>query len=274
MRAPEAPRRFFPVRSVQMLLASVIAATLVGGLLSVFAAAVLAFAVLERWVPRLVSFAVGALLGAALLNLLPEALDASSDVHAVFGTLLIGLLVFFMLEKLALWRHAHGPGDHGHGHDAHAHDAMPRPAGALIVLGDSLHNFVDGILIAAAFLTDPALGWATAVAVIAHEVPQEVGDFMVLLHAGYTRRRALVLNAVSSLASVAGGLVGYFALKAALPALPYVLAFAASGFLYIAVADLIPNLHRRVAIKDALSQFALIAVGVAVVAVAGQGHGH
>ncbi|MDX1374496.1 MAG: ZIP family metal transporter [Burkholderiales bacterium] len=255
-----------------MVLASILAANLAGGLLSVFAAALLAFAVLERWVPRLVSFAVGALLGAALLNLLPEALDSGADMHAVFATLLVGLLVFFLLEKLALWRHAHGPGDDAHGH--HVQGGAVHPAGGLIVLGDSLHNFVDGVLIAAAFLTDPALGWATAVAVIAHEVPQEVGDFMVLLHAGYARRRALALNALASLASVAGGLVGYFALRTALPALPYVLAFAAAGFLYIAVADLIPTLHRRFAIKDALSQVGLIATGVAIVALAGQGHGH
>lgn len=255
-----------------MLLTSIIAANLAGGLLSVLAAALVAFAVLERWVPRLVSFAVGALLGAALLNLLPEALEGSADPRAVFGTLLVGLLVFFMLEKLALWRHAHGPGDDAHGHEPRAQAGVTSPAGALIIFGDSLHNFVDGVLIAAAFLSDPTLGWATAVAVIAHEVPQEVGDFMVLLHAGYTRKRALVLNAISSLASVAGGLLGYFALKAALPALPYVLAFAAAGFLYIAVADLIPNLHRRFAIKDALSQVALIAIGVAIVALAGQGH--
>jgi len=144
----------------------------------------------------------------------------------------------------------------------------------LIVLGDSLHNFVDGVLIAAAFLTDSALGWTTAVAVIAHEVPQEVGDFMVLLDAGYTRRRALILNALSSLASVAGGVLGYFALHRTEDALPYILALAAAGFIYIAVADLIPNLHRRFAVKDALSQVALIVLGVAVVVLAGQGHGH
>ena len=255
-----------------MLLTSIIAANLAGGLLSVLAAALVAFAVLERWVPRLVSFAVGALLGAALLNLMPEALESSADPRTVFATLLVGLLVFFMLEKLALWRHAHGPGHDAHGREGDAQAGVTSPAGALIVFGDSLHNFVDGVLIAAAFLADPTLGWATAVAVIAHEVPQEVGDFMVLLHSGYSRKRALVLNAVSSLASVAGGLLGYFALKAAQPALPYVLAFAAAGFLYIAVADLIPNLHRRFAIKDALSQVALIATGVAIVALAGQGH--
>ncbi len=257
-----------------MVLASIIAANLAGGLLSVLAAALVAFAVLERWVPRLVSFAVGALLGVALLRLLPEAIASQAGTQAVFGTLLVGLLVFFLLEKLALWRHSHGAGEHAHGHHAHASAGPSSPVGALIVLGDSLHNFVDGVLIAAAFLTDPALGWTTAVAVIAHEVPQEVGDFMVLLDAGYSRRRALVLNALSSLASVAGGLLGYFALRSTQHALPYILALAAAGFIYIAVADLIPNLHRRFAVKDALSQVALIALGVVVVVIAGQGHGH
>jgi zinc and cadmium transporter len=260
-----------------MVLTSIIAANLAGGLLSVLAAALVAFAVLERWVPRLVSFAVGALLGAALLQLLPEAIESQAKPHTVFATLLVGLLVFFMLEKLALWRHSHGPGAHSHGHHGH-HAQGPadgtHPVGALIVLGDSLHNFVDGVLIAAAFLTDPALGWTTAVAVIAHEVPQEVGDFLILLDAGYSRKRALVLNALSSLTAVAGGVLGYFALRAAQHALPYILALAAAGFIYIAVADLIPNLHRRFAVKDALSQGALIALGIAVVAIAGQGQGH
>jgi zinc and cadmium transporter len=257
-----------------MVLVSIIAANLAGGLLSVLAAALIAFAVLERWVPRLVSFAVGALLGVALLRLLPEAIESQADARAVFATLLVGLFVFFMLEKLALWRHSHGPGAHAHGHHVHGPADAARPVGALIVLGDSLHNFVDGVLIAAAFLTDPALGWTTAVAVIAHEVPQEVGDFMILLDAGYSRERALVLNALSGLAAVVGGVLGYFALRAAQHALPYILALAAAGFIYIAVADLIPNLHRRFAVKDALSQGALIALGIAVVVIAGQGQGH
>jgi zinc and cadmium transporter len=260
-----------------MVLASIIAANLAGGLLSVLAAALIAFAVLERWVPRLVSFAVGALLGVALLDLLPEAIESQAGAHAVFATLLVGLLVFFLLEKLALWRHSHGPNEPApphSAHHAHGHAGAGSPQGALIVLGDSLHNFVDGVLIAAAFLTDTALGWTTAVAVIAHEVPQEVGDFMVLLDAGYTRRRALILNALSSLASVGGGVLGYFALHSTQDALPYILALAAAGFIYIAVADLIPNLHRRFAVKDALSQVALILLGVAVVVIAGQGQGH
>lgn len=268
-----------------MVLASIIVATLAGGLLSVLAAALIAFAVIERWVPRLVSFAVGALLAVALLVLLPQAIESQADVRGVFATLLAGLLAFFMLEKLALWRHSHGAGAghaHGHGaHDAHAHAHGPhaqggtnggRPVAAIIVIGDSLHNFVDGILIAAAFLADPKLGWATAIAVIAHEVPQEVGDFMVLRAAGMGRGRALGLNALSGLASVAGGVLAYFALSTLSGAIPYVLALAAAGFLYVAVADLIPNLHRRVAVRDAASQLALIALGVATVVLAGHSH--
>lgn len=264
-----------------MLLASILAATLAGGLLSVLAAALVSFAVLERWVPRLVSYAVGALLGVALLELLPRAIESRADAHGVFGTLLAGLLAFFMLEKLALWRHSHGPGGDHHGHDrshahGHAHGAAPAGRGAAVVIlvGDSLHNFVDGVLIAAAFLTDPKLGWATAIAVIAHEIPQEVGDFMVLLGSGMARARALALNALSGLAAVAGGVAGYYLLGFAQEFVPYVLALAAAGFLYVAVADLIPNLHRRVALGDAASQLALIGLGVATIVVPGLGHAH
>lgn len=258
-----------------MVLLSIIAATLAGGLISVFAAALISFAVLERWVPRLVSFAVGALLAVALLVLLPQAIESGADAHGVFATLLAGLLAFFMLEKLALWRHSHvhGTGE-GHGAHGHAHGAPAggRATAAMIVIGDSLHNFVDGVLIAAAFLADPKLGWAAAIAVIAHEVPQEVGDFLVLRASGYTRTRALVLNALSGLASVAGGVLAYFLLSSLLGAIPYVLALAAAGFLYVAVADLIPNLHRRVAVRDAASQVALIALGIATVVVTGHTH--
>ena len=263
-----------------MVLLSIIAATLAGGLLSVLAAALVSFAVLERWVPRLVSFAVGALLAVALLVLLPQAIESQADARGVFATLLAGLLAFFMMEKLALWRHSHvhgagdGHGAHGHGAHGHAHDAPVggRATAAMIVIGDSLHNFVDGVLIAAAFLADPKLGWAAAIAVIAHEIPQEVGDFLVLRASGFTRARALALNALSGLASVVGGVLAYFLLSSLAGAIPYVLALAAAGFLYVAVADLIPNLHRRVAVRDAASQLALIALGVATVVATGHTH--
>jgi zinc and cadmium transporter len=216
--------------------------------------------VLTRWVPTLVSIAVGALLAAAFLDLLPEAFRRSADVPGLFGTVLAGIVVLFALEKLALWRHHHG-------HDG----ADPRQrAAVLILVGDGVHNFVDGVLIAAAFLTDPAVGVVTTLAVIAHELPQEVGDFMVLLNAGLSRTQALALNLAASLTAVAGGLVGYLLLDTATLAIPYVLALAAASFIYVAVADLIPDLHRQHSRTPAAAQVALLAAGVAIV-FAGQG---
>ena len=247
-----------------MTLGYILLATFMGGVVSVLLAAVVSLTALSRLANVLVSFSVGTMLAVALLDVLPE-VSQDMAVEQMGVWLLAGLFVFFALEKFTLWRHDHEELDPGH--DAHHH-----PAGAMVMMGDTLHNFVDGVMIAAAFLQDTTLGIGTALAVLIHEIPQEVGDFMVLLHAGYTRKRALWLNALSSLMSVVGGLIGYFAFKAAQPALPYVLAFAAAGFLYIAVADLIPNLHRRFAIKDALSQVALIAIGVAIVTFAGHGH--
>lgn len=236
-----------------MTLLQIVLATLAGGLLSVFAAAAVSLTLLSRWAPRLVSYAVGVLLAAAFLDLLPEA-AAKLPVDRVLATCLGGVLGFFVLEKLALWRHAHAA--------EHAHAAIRKPAGSMILIGDALHNFVDGILIAAAFLTDPALGWAVALGVIAHEIPQEVGDFMVLLESGWSRRAALFWNALASLAAVAGGVLGYFALSAGQMAVPYVLAVSAASFLYIAVADLIPELHRRWDFREAALQVVLIASGV------------
>lgn len=239
-----------------MTLLHIVLATLAGGVLSVLAAAAFSLALLHRWAPRLVSYAVGVLLGAAFLDLLPEA-AAKLPVEQVLATCLAGVLGFFVLEKLALWRHAHA------GLHAQAHETRRKPAGTMILIGDALHNFVDGILIAAAFLTDPALGWAVAVGVIAHEIPQEVGDFMVLLESGWSRRAALFWNALASLAAVAGGVLGYFALSAGQAAVPYVLAVSAASFIYIAVADLIPELHRHWDFGDAVAQVSLIAAGVA-----------
>lgn len=254
-----------------MVLGSILLATLLGGVLSVALAAVFAYGLLAKWVPRMVSFAVGALLAAAFLDLLPEALESGIDAHDLFTTVLIGLLGFFLLEKVALWRHAHG---HGHGHEPATDEHHHKPSGMMIVYGDSLHNLADGVVIAAAFLSDPTIGWAVAIAVIAHEIPQEVGDFMVLLDAGYSKARALLLNVLASLASVAGGVLGYFALGALEGAIPYVQALAAASLIYIAVADLVPELHRKFSAREALSQVLLIALGVAAVLLAGNGHGH
>lgn len=222
------------------------------------AAAFLSFTVLRRWVPQLVGFSVGVLLGAALLSLLPEAARAGLPVEHIFMALLGGILIFFVLEKLALWRHEHV-----------RHDNGPRfkPAGLMIVAGDGLCNFVDGVLIAAAFLQSPALGVTTSLAIISHELPQEVGDFMILLDAGYGKRKALLLNGLASVLSVIGGILGYLLLDRGQALVPCVLVLAAASFIYIAVADLVPELHRAHKARGAPLQFALILAGVGIVAV-------
>lgn len=232
--------------------------TLAGGVLSVLAAGLLSLTVLARWAPRLVSFAVGVLLAAAFLNLLPEA-AAQLPVNQVGGTVLAGLLLFFALEKVTLWRH-----DHAQNASAIT-GAAARPVGPMIVFGDGLHNFVDGVLIAAAFMQDTALGIATATAVIAHEIPQEVGDFMVLLAAGYSRARALLLNALSGAAMLVGGVAGYLLLQQVQGAIPWLLALSAASFIYIAVADLVPALQEHRRPMDFAMQFVLLAGGVAMV---------
>jgi zinc and cadmium transporter len=212
----------------------------------------------------MVSFAVGALLGAAFLGILPHALDTApaGSGHKLMGVVLAGVLVFFLLEKMVLWRHCHT--DECETHSPHG-TAKPA-AGYLILIGDSLHNFVDGILIAAAFLADFHLGIVTALAVITHEIPQELGDFAILLHSGFSRSRALGYNVLSSLATVAGGVLAYGFLDSAQGAVPYVLAIAASSFIYIAVADLIPGLHKRVEMRSTVQQGVLIAAGVGIIA--------
>ena len=240
---------------------------LLGGLLSVLAAAlflVLRESLRNHLLPHLVSFATGALLGAAFLGLLPHALASvdSSDTHVIPMAVLLGLLGFFVLEKLVLWRHCHA--DHC---EVHAPDQQSRDhsTGTMILIGDGLHNFLDGILIAAAFLTDIHLGIVTSLAVAAHEIPQEVGDFAVLLHGGFSRGRAFTYNVLTSLTTVVGGVLAYFSLQQMQVALPYVLAIAASSFIYIAVADLIPTLHQRVDGKAAVQQMLLIAAGILVI---------
>lgn len=250
------------------LLVLIIVFTLLGGVLSVMAAALfllLSEPVRTRLLPGMVSFAIGALLGAALLAVLPHALEAAGAhaTHAIMATVLAGLLIFFLLEKFVLWRHCHTDDCETHAL-GHAHGPA-QAAGYLILFGDGVHNFVDGVLIAAAFYTDTHLGVVTALAVAAHEIPQEVGDFAILLHSGFSRGRALLFNVLSSLATVVGGVLAYFSLSLAQAAVPYVLAVAASSFLYIAVADLIPGLHKRLEPRATLEQVLLIGSGVLVI---------
>ncbi|HZY19190.1 MAG TPA: ZIP family metal transporter [Ramlibacter sp.] len=246
-----------------MTLVQIVLATLAGGLLSVALAALLGLTWLPRFADRMVAYAVGLMLATAFMGLLPEAIHLGLEAEQSGLVLLGGLLAFFLLEKLALWRHDHAQG--GHASVAHAIDSAAKPQVSLIVLGDGLHNAVDGVLIAAAFLSEPALGWGTAVAVLAHEIPQELGDFMVLLSAGVTRGRALALNALSGAAMVVGGVLGHAALQNAKAALPYVLVLSAASFVYIAIADLIPELHRRRGPRDVLAQAALLIGGLVTV---------
>jgi zinc and cadmium transporter len=245
----------------------IVLATLVGGLLSVLIAASLTVAMLGRIVKSLVSFSTGVLLGTALLNILPEAFEKQAPPQSLFITLLAGLMFFFLLEKAELYRHGHHhEGDDPHHHHHHGFDAEQAGRGGWsVLLGDSIHNFCDGILIAAAFLADLRLGTLTALAIIAHEIPQEVGDYIVLLNAGLSRKKALLYNAISGMAAVVGGIVGYLVVGPWEALFPYLLVIASSSFVYVAVADLIPQLQRPLPPKETLSQLAWLGIGLGVV---------
>ena len=240
-----------------MTLAWIVAASIAGGALSVCAAALSLF-LRASWIHALVSYAIGALLGAAFLAVIPHAFE-HGEPHRVAAWILGGILAFFLMEKLFLWRHSHDEqeapphaGDHGR-------------SGTLIMVGDSIHNFLDGILIAAAFVQDTQLGIITALAIVAHEIPQEIGDFVILLHSGYSKVTALALNLLSSLAMLVGALAAYFALHGAQEWIGTVLALAAASMIYVAVADLIPGLHRRPELPATAQQVVLIALGVALI---------
>lgn len=275
------------------LLILIIIFTAVGGVLSVMAASI--FLLLKdhhrnALLPHGISFAIGALLAVAFWGLIPEAFSVvkPEQFQVLSGTILAGILGFFVLEKLLIWRHCHygslevhgydGLKDdhlHSHGHShSHSHGRSDaKSAGALIILGDGIHNFVDGVLIAAAFLTDVHLGIVTSLAVAAHEIPQEVGDFAILLDSGYSRAKALFYNILASLTTVLGGILAYFCLEDLHESLPYFLALAASSFIYIAVADLIPSLHAKTDMRTSLEQIMLIAAGVLLICSL-QGIGH
>lgn len=206
-----------------------------------------------RLVPWLVSYAVGALLGVALIELLPEAL-AALEARRVFGTLLAGILAFFILEKLAIWRHCHEA-------DCDHHSSRA----SIVLLGDAAHNFMDGAVIGAAVLTSVPMAISTAVAVLAHEIPHEVGDFAILLHSGYSRRRALLFNAFAEAMGVAGAALAFVFLDALPHVAPYFLAFATSSFLYVAMSDLIPDLHRGAFDDNPVRQVLLVGLGIGTV---------
>lgn len=226
----------------------------------------------EKALPHGISFAIGALLTVAFCGLIPQAFAAAAPAQLpdLSASILVGILGFFVLEKMLVWRHCHAQGCAAHDDDhpprkTADHHHGRRSAGVFIIVGDSIHNFVDGVLIAAAFLTDPQLGIVSSLAVAAHEIPQEVGDFAILLHGGYSRRKALLYNVLSSLATVLGGVLAYLGLGSLHASLPYFLTLAASSFIYIAVADLIPSLHQKTDIKTSLQQIGCILAGVALI---------
>ena len=251
-------------------LAWIILITLLGGVLSIAAAALFALRAKSAQIPLLISYAVGALLGAVFIELLPHAFEITRNPQGLAATILGGILAFFVLEKLVLWRHcheelceAHDPHMPAHNHNDHGR------SGLMILVGDTLHNFVDGVLIAAAFIANTELGIVTALAIVAHEIPQEVGDFLILLPSGYSKRAALALNMASSAAMVLGGVLAYAALQALQEWIPTLLGLAIASMLYVSVADLIPGLHRRPELRATAQQVTLIVLGIATVWLAG-----
>ncbi|MBL8523204.1 MAG: ZIP family metal transporter [Betaproteobacteria bacterium] len=269
-----------------MTLLYIVIASLAGGVVSALFAATVAWRLQPRLIPLFVSFAVGALLGVVFLDIMPHIFEHSGKSHDTAAWILAGILGFFVLEKLVLWRHNHDhagqaeaaaaahaeahkhPHDHAHGHvhghgHAHHHEETGRASSAwMIIIGDGFHNFTDGFAIAAAFMADTRLGILTALAIVAHELPQELGDFLVLLNSGFSKARALMWNLISSLATLVGAMIAYFVLRGLEEYALVFLCFAASSMIYVAIADLIPGLHRKTALKDSLLQILLIGVGV------------
>jgi zinc and cadmium transporter len=244
------------------VLPQILLGTFVSGVVSLLIAALFTLTAISRSATRLTGFSVGILLASALLDLLPEAAHELPSVN-VGMAFLGGVLLFFLLEKICCWYH----------HRAGMRQASEfRPAGVMILVGDGIHNFVDGLLIAAAFLESPALGISVTVAVMAHEIPQEIGDFLVLLSSGYGRAKALLLNLVSGLTAMAGGLVGYFALPLVSEATPYALCIAAAGFIYIAVCKLIPAMRIKWRRPEIGLQMLLVSIGVGAVLLRGAHH--
>ncbi len=267
-----------------MTLLLILVGTLLAGIGSVWLAAWLSFGVLSRYTQHMLSLAAGALLATGFLKLLPEAFESGIEPHALFITLLIGLLFFFLLDKAELWHHGHehhnGHSDgHGHafhaGHHHHHHHHEATPGSWAVLTGDSLHCFGDGILIASAFMADAQLGAIAALAVLAHEVPHHMGDLVVLRQGQRSRHAALIKVSMAGAVTALGGLVGYWVVDALHDRLPFFLVVASSSFIYVALADLIPQLQKRLSTRETLSQVFWLAFGIAaVLAVAALTGGH
>jgi len=279
-----------------MTLIAIIIGTLVAGIGSVWLAAALSFGALARYTQHMLSLAAGALMATAFLHLLPEAFESQIEAHSLFLILLLGLVFFFLLDKAELWHHGHehhhesphAPAAphahdghthaHHHGHAAvHVHDhGAPQPGSWAVLTGDSVHCFGDGILIASAFMADMRLGAAAALAVLAHEVPHHMGDLMVLRGGTSNKRMALVKVSLAGAVTALGGLAGYWLVDTLHAYLPYFLVVASSSFVYVALADLIPQLQKRLTLPQTLAQVAWLGVGIALVSLISglTAHGH
>jgi zinc and cadmium transporter len=267
-----------------MTLIAILVGTLAAGIGSVWLAAALSFGALGRYTQHMLSLAAGALMATAFMHLLPEAFESQAGAHDLFMTLLIGLVFFFLLDKAELWHHGHEHHhDHAHGHShAHAHGpartsdtTAPRPAGSWAVLtGDSVHCFGDGVLIASAFMADMRLGVIASLAVLAHEVPHHMGDLMVLRSGSTNRQAALLKVSLAGAVTALGGLIGFWLVEQLQDFLPYFLVVASSSFIYVALADLIPQLQKRLTLAQTVAQVAWLGSGIAlVVLVSGLAHG-
>ena len=260
-----------------MTLLAILAATLLAGVGSVWLAALLGFGVLARYTQHMLSLAAGALLATAFMHLLPEAFESQVGAHELFPTLLVGLIFFFLLDKAELWHHGH---EHHHGHDhAHEHAGSHEPARSggswAILTGDSVHCFGDGVLIASAFVADMRLGVVAALAVLMHEVPHHMGDLAVLRQASDNRRMALVKVSLAGGLTALGGVVGFFLVAQLEAYLPFFLAIASSSFLYVALADLIPQLQKQLSARETAAQILWLGVGIGMVTlVSGLAHSH
>ncbi|MDO8451132.1 MAG: ZIP family metal transporter [Rhodoferax sp.] len=264
-----------------MILIAIVLGTLTAGIGSVWVAALLSFGVLARYTQHMLSLAAGALLATAFMHLLPEAFESQASAHDLFMTLLVGLIFFFLLDKAELWHHGHEHhhellSDHANDHSghAHAHNHAPKAGSWAVLTGDSVHCFGDGVMIASAFMADMRLGVIASLAVLAHEVPHHMGDLMVLRTGASNKRVALVKVSLAGAVTALGGLVGYWLVDRLQDYLPYFLVVASSSFVYVALADLIPQLQKRLSARETAAQIAWLLAGILLVTwVSGLAHG-
>jgi zinc and cadmium transporter len=269
-----------------MTLLAILVGTLVAGIGSVWVAAWLSFGILSRYTQHMLSLAAGALMATSFLHLLPEAFESEASAHELFMTLLVGLLFFFLLDKAELWHHGHEHGhahghdhghahqdDHSHAHNNHADDKLPRGQWAVLA-GDSVHCFGDGILIASAFIADMRLGVIAALAVLAHEIPHHMGDLAVLRRGSSSRQAAILKVSMAGAITALGGAVGYVLVDALHDWLPFFLVVASSSFVYVALADLIPQLQKRLSARETAAQILWLAVGIGMVVIVSALAGH